>query len=164
MSHEYHATVLWTRGDARFVDRRYSRGHVWRFDSGVEVPASSSPLSVPLPYSVEAAVDPEEAFVAAIASCHMLFFLDFASRAGFLVDRYADTPLGVMTENAAGKLFVSKVTLNPSVVFGAGKVPSEQDVAELHHKSHEDCFIANSVKGEVVLGASRFSVDARAGS
>jgi organic hydroperoxide reductase OsmC/OhrA len=164
MSHEYHATVRWTRGGASFLDRRYSRGHVWQFDGGVEIPASSSPLSVPLPYSEAAAVDPEEAFVAALASCHMLFFLDFASRAGFLVERYEDTPVGAMTENAAGKLFVSKVTLNPSVVFGAGKAPSAQDVAALHHKSHDECFIANSVKSEVVLGASRFSVDDQPGS
>jgi organic hydroperoxide reductase OsmC/OhrA len=160
MSHEYHAAIRWTRGDAAFLDHRYSRGHVWRFDSGLEVPASSSPLSVRLPYSVEAAVDPEEAFVAALASCHMLFFLDFASRRGFLVDRYEDAPVGVMTENSDGKLFVSKVTLNPSVAFGSGARPSEQDVAALHHQSHEECYIANSVKAQVVIGASRFTVGA----
>jgi organic hydroperoxide reductase OsmC/OhrA len=149
MAHVYHATVLWQRGDQAFTDRQYSRGHVWRFDEGVEVPGSSSPLVVPR-HSVAAAVDPEEAFIASLSSCHMLFFLDFASRAGFRIDAYEDSATGEMGKDAAGKLYVAKVTLNPRIVFSGDKRPSEAEIAALHHKSHEDCFIANSVKTEVV--------------
>ncbi len=82
----YTANIRWTRGDAKFTDNRYSRRHLWRFDGGIEVPASSSPHSVPLPYSSADAVDPEEAFVASIASCHMLWFLSIAAKRGHRVD------------------------------------------------------------------------------
>ncbi len=157
MAHEYRAQVLWTRGDAAFLDNRYSRGHVWRFDGGVEVPASSSPHSVPLPLSRADAVDPEEAFVAALSSCHMLFFLHFAAKAGFIVDRYEDAAVGVMSKNERGKLFVSKVTLNPSVVFTGAKQPTDADLGEMHHRAHEECYVANSVRSEVVIGATRVS-------
>src|ERR1700751_296022 len=106
MAHEYSADVIWTREDgAPFTDNRYSRAHVWRFDGGVEVPASSSPMSVKLPLSRADAVDPEEALVAALSSCHMLFFLDFAAHAGFVVDRYEDAAVGVMGKNERGKFF-----------------------------------------------------------
>jgi organic hydroperoxide reductase OsmC/OhrA len=150
MSHEYKATVLWTRGDAKFTDNRYSRGHVWKFD-GIEIPGSSAPSSVRLPYSVAEAVDPEEALVAAVSSCHMLFFLTFAAQAGLTVDRYEDAAVGVMTKNERGKLFVSKVTLRPAVTFTGDKHPRDAEVTELHHRAHEECFIANSVKSEVVV-------------
>src|SRR5688500_13599043 len=106
MTHEYKATVVWTRGDVAFTDNRYSRGHVWKFD-GIEVPGSSAPSSVKLPYSLAEAVDPEEALVAALSSCHMLFFLAFAAHGGFVVDRYEDAALGIMTKPERGKLFVS---------------------------------------------------------
>jgi organic hydroperoxide reductase OsmC/OhrA len=149
MAHAYRATVLWRRGDQSFTDNRYSRGHVWRFDGDIEVPASSSPFVVPN-YSVSRAVDPEEAFVASLSSCHMLFFLSFAARAGFIIDSYEDEARGEMAKNAAGKLFVSKVTLRPIIVFSGDKRPGEADIAALHHRSHEECFIANSVKTEVV--------------
>jgi organic hydroperoxide reductase OsmC/OhrA len=149
MAHAYHATVLWRRGDQPFIDNEYSRGHVWRFDEGVEVPASSSPFVVPN-YSVAAAVDPEEAFVASLSSCHMLYFLFFAARGGFRVDAYEDAAVGEMAKNERGKLIVAKVTLNPAITFSGDKRPSEADIAALHHKSHEECFIANSVKTEVV--------------
>jgi organic hydroperoxide reductase OsmC/OhrA len=149
MAHAYRATVLWRRGDQAFTDRQYSRGHVWRFDDGVEVPASSSPLVVPR-HSIAAAVDPEEAFIASLSSCHMLFFLDLASRAGFRIDTYEDAATGEMAKNEAGKLFVAKVTLNPRIVFSGDKRPSEAEIAALHHTSHEECFIANSVRTEVV--------------
>ena len=149
MAHAYRATVLWRRGDQAFTDRKYSRGHVWRFDEGVEVPASSSPLVVPN-HSVAAAVDPEEAFIASLSSCHMLFFLDFASRAGFRIDAYEDTATGEMGKNETGKLYVAKVTLHPAITFSGDKRPSEAEVAALHHKSHEECFIANSVRTEIV--------------
>jgi len=149
MAHAYRATVLWRRGDQPFTDRRYSRGHVWRFDEDLEVPASSSPFVVPN-HSVAAAVDPEEALVASLSSCHMLFFLDFASRAGFRVDTYEDAAVGEMGKDERGKLIVARVTLNPGIVFSGDKRPSEADIAALHHKSHEECFIANSVKTEIV--------------
>jgi organic hydroperoxide reductase OsmC/OhrA len=149
MAHVYRATVLWQRGDQLFTDNKYSRGHVWRFDEGVEVPASSSPLSVPT-YSVAAAVDPEEAFVASLSSCHMLFFLYFAARAGLRVDRYEDDAVGEMAKNESGKMFVAKVSLRPRITFSGDKRPSEAELASLHHKSHDECFIANSVKTEVV--------------
>jgi organic hydroperoxide reductase OsmC/OhrA len=150
MAHEYKATVLWVRGEAKFTDHRYSRGHVWKFD-GIEIPASSAPSSVRPPYSVAEAVDPEEALVAAVSSCHMLFFLAFAAQGGFTVDRYEDAAVGVMTENERGKLFVSQVTLRPAVTFTGDKRPDENDVTALHHRSHDECFIANSVRSEVVV-------------
>jgi len=153
MAHEYTAEVIWTREGAVFTDNRYSRGHVWRFDGGVEVPASSSPLSVKLPLSRADAVDPEEALVAAVASCHMLFFLGFAAKAGFVVDKYEDSALGVMTKNEQGKLFVSKITLRPAISFSGPKPPSAQELDALHHHAHEECYVANSVRAEVVVVA-----------
>jgi len=157
MAHQYTATVLWTRGDATFTDRRYSRGHAWRFDGGVEVPASSSPLSVKLPLSREDAVDPEEALVASVSSCHMLFFLDFASRAGFVIDQYEDSPVGEMSKNERGKLFVSKITLNPAITFSGAKRPTDADLDGLHHRSHDECYIANSIRAEVVVAPTKVS-------
>jgi organic hydroperoxide reductase OsmC/OhrA len=153
MTHEYTAEVVWTRDGAVFTDNRYGRGHVWRFDGGVEVPASSSPLSVKLPLSRADAVDPEEALVAAVASCHMLFFLGFAAKAGFVVDKYEDAPVGVMTKNEQGKLFVSKITLTPAITFSGSKRPSAEELDALHHHSHEECYVANSVRAEVVVVA-----------
>src|SRR4029450_502936 len=143
MAHAYRATALWQRGNQPFVDNKYTRGHVWRFDEGVEVAASSSPFVVPT-YSVAAAVDPEEADVASLSSCHMLFFLNFAARAGFRIDSYEDAATGEMAKNERGKICGAKVTLNPAIVFSGDKRPSEADIAALHHKSHEECFIANS--------------------
>ena len=151
MAHEYKATVRWTRDGAAFTDQKYSRAHVWRFDGGVEVPASSAPSSAPLPYSRADAVDPEEAFVASVSSCHMLFFLWLSAKAGFVVDSYEDKAVGVMTKNEAGKLYVSKVTLDPQIAFAGGKRPSPDEIAELHHRSHEECYIANSIRSEVVV-------------
>lgn len=151
MTHEYHATVEWQRQGVAFVDSKYSRGHVWRFDGGVEVPASSAPSSVPLPYSVAAAVDPEEALVAAVSSCHMLFFLSFAAKQGFVIDRYLDEALGAMTRNDRDKLYVSKIVLNPNVTFRGSKRPNEQELDALHQRAHEECYIANSVKAEIIV-------------
>src|SRR5262249_20738393 len=122
-------------------------------DGGVEVPGSSSPLSVKLPLSREDAVDPEEALVAAVSSCHMLFFLGFAAKAGFVLDKYEDAPLGVMTKNEHGKLFVSKITLSPAITFSGSKRPSPEELDALHHHAHEECYIANSVRAEVVVAA-----------
>jgi organic hydroperoxide reductase OsmC/OhrA len=151
MAHEHKATVSWTRGTALFTDNKYSRGHTWSFDGGVTVPASSSPSVVRLPLSRADAVDPEEAFVAALSSCHMLFFLHHAALKGFVVDTYVDEAAGVMAKNEKDKMFVKKVTLRPRIVFSSDKRPSEADIADLHHRSHADCFIANSVLTEVVV-------------
>ena len=158
MTHEYRATVRWTRGDAAFTDQRYSRGHGWSFDGGITVPASSSPLSVRLPYSVAEAVDPEEALVAALSSCHMLTFLYVAAKQGFVVEAYADAAVGEMTKNEHGKFWVSKVTLAPAITFSGEKRPTTEQLDELHHPAHEECYIANSVKSEVVVqGAMSFA-------
>jgi organic hydroperoxide reductase OsmC/OhrA len=154
MAHEYRVTILWTRGDAAFVDNRYSRGHVWKFDGGIEVPASSAPSSVRLPYSVAEAVDPEEALVAAISSCHMMSFLYVAAKAGFVVDRYEDDAHGTMTKNERGKLFVSRVTLKPAIAFSGAKQPGPTELEALHHQAHEECYIANSVRTEIVVEPS----------
>jgi organic hydroperoxide reductase OsmC/OhrA len=151
MAHEYRATVRWDRDGAVFTDNRYSRAHVWEFDGGLEVPASSTPLTVRPPLSREDAVNPEEAFVAALSSCHMLFFLYFAVKHGFVVDRYEDRAVGIMEKNERGKLFVSKVALDPHIEFSGEKRPSAEEIADIHHRSHEECFVANSVRSEVVV-------------
>lgn len=147
MNHEYRATIRWNaEGDV--LKGQYSRGHDWIFD-GATVRGSASPQVVPPPFSVEAAVDPEEAFVAALSSCHMLFFVDLARRAGFPAESYLDEALGLMaTED--GKTWVSRVELNP-VVTWQDAVPSSAEMTKLHDKAHHLCFIANSVKTEVVV-------------
>src|SRR5262245_38376699 len=154
MAHEYKATVSWKRGPGEaFADGKFSRAHEWKFDGGVTVPASSSPLSVKVPFSRTDAVDPEEALVAALSSCHMLTFLYFAAKQGFVVDSYDDAAVGVMTKNDRGKLFVSKVTLRPRIAFSGAKRPSDAELAQLHHHAHEECYIANSVLTEVAVEA-----------
>jgi organic hydroperoxide reductase OsmC/OhrA len=158
MAHEYRATVKWKRdADAKFTDQRYSRGHTWTFDGGITVPASSSPPSVRLPYSLAEAIDPEEALVAALSSCHMLTFLYVAAKQGLVVDAYADDAIGEMTKNEHGKFWVSRVTLSPAITFAGEKRPTEQQLDELHHLAHEECYVANSVKSEIVVkGAMSF--------
>ena len=152
MAHEYKATVSWKRPDGEaFTDLKFSRGHQWSFDGGVTVPGSSSPLSVKVPYSRADAVDPEEALVAALSSCHMLTFLYFAAKGGYVVDSYEDDAVGVMTKNERGKLFVSKTTLRPRIAFSGAKQPSAAELDQLHHHAHEECYIANSVLTEVVV-------------
>jgi organic hydroperoxide reductase OsmC/OhrA len=152
MAHEYKSRVTWKRGaDELFTDNKYSRGHQWSFDGGVTVPGSSSPHSVRLPYSRADAVDPEEALVAALSSCHMLTFLYIAAKAGYVVDSYDDDAVGVMTKNDRGKLFVSKVALRPRIAFSGAKQPNATELDALHHHAHEECFIANSVLTEVVI-------------
>jgi len=146
---EYEARVVWERGGASFTDNRYSRAHSWSFDGGVEVPASASPHVVPLPWSVERAVDPEEAFVAALASCHMLWFLSLAAKRGLRVDRYEDAASGVMQKDGAGKLAITHVTLRPCAAFSGTRLPTRAELEDLHHRAHAECFIANSVKTDV---------------
>lgn len=148
MTH-YFAEILWLRGEQDFPGNRYSRRHVLRFDGGVEVPGSSSPHVVPVPMSDSAAVDPEEAFVASLSSCHMLWFLSIAAKNKFCVDRYLDSAVGVMEKNEDGKLAMSVVTLRPAVSFSGERLPTREEIDRMHHEAHEDCFIANSVKSEV---------------
>lgn len=147
---EHLCTVMWSRNDAPYLDHRYSRRHVWQFDGGAEVVASSSPHVVPLPMSDASGVDPEEAFVASLSSCHMLWFLDFAARAGWVVNNYRDEAVGVMARNAQGQLAVTRVTLRPCVQFGGERQPTATELDALHHQAHASCFIANSVKTEVI--------------
>ena len=145
----YTAQLSWQReAHETFTDQRYSRAHTLRFDGGAEVRASSSPLSVPLPWSDAAGVDPEEMFVAALSSCHMLWFLSLAATRGHVVDRYTDAAVGVMARNAEGRTAMTLVTLRPTVAF-ADPAPDGEALAALHHAAHERCFIANSVKTEV---------------
>jgi organic hydroperoxide reductase OsmC/OhrA len=147
----YTATVSWARpAGAPFKDNKYSRAHEWRFDGGTVVPASSSPKVVPLPSSNAAAVDPEEALVASLSSCHMLFFLSHAARGGFVIDRYDDEAIGEMGKNAKGATAMIKVRLRPKITW-VDRTPSVAELAELHHKSHESCYIANSVTAEIVI-------------
>lgn len=146
---EYTAVIQWKRAGATFTDNRYSRKHLWRFDGGIEVPASSAPHVVPPPMSVVAAVDPEEAFVASLSSCHMLWFLSIAAKRGFVVENYHDEPIGVMARNSTGRMAMTLVTLRPAVEFSGERLPAPDDIITLHHEAHEQCFIANSVQTEV---------------
>jgi organic hydroperoxide reductase OsmC/OhrA len=134
-----------------FTKNRYTRGHVWSFDCGIEVPASSSPHSVRLPFSIEEAIDPEEALVAAAASCHMLTFLWVAAKRGFRIDSYTDDAVGEMTTGMDGKQFVSKITLDPKIEWAGETTPDDQEIAAMHHEAHDGCYIANSIKSEVVV-------------
>ena len=151
MAHVYTATVRWQRNGQLFTDNKYSRVHDIVFDGGAVVKGSPAPNVVPPPLSDVGAVDPEEAFVGALSSCHMLFFLAFAAKRGFRVDSYEDAAVGEMTRNANGKLFMSKVTLSPRVVYSGENRPTAADVAAIHHRAHEECYIANSVRSEVVI-------------
>jgi organic hydroperoxide reductase OsmC/OhrA len=146
MTHNYSAETLWEREEQIFSDNRYSRKHLLRFDGGITVPGSSSPSVVPIPYSDPNAIDPEEAMVAAIASCHMLWFLALAAKQGFIVDRYHDTAAGIMEPNEQKKYWLSKVTLRPTILFSGSNLPTPTEIEALHHDAHRDCFIANSVK------------------
>ncbi|MFD1893020.1 OsmC family protein [Ottowia beijingensis] len=145
----YNAELTWEREGQDFLSNRYSRRHLIRFDGGVELPGSSSPHVVPLPWSDASAVDPEEAFVAALASCHMLWFLSIAAQRGFCVDRYEDAAEGVMARNAERRMAMTVVTLRPAVWFSGERLPNAGDIAAMHHEAHEECFIANSVKTDV---------------
>jgi organic hydroperoxide reductase OsmC/OhrA len=150
---EHRATIEWqsTATTEDFVKGRYSREHAWRFDGGLVVPASPSPSVVPAPWSNHAHVDPEEAYVAAISSCHMLTFLFLAAKAGFAVDRYRDHALGVMSKNEQGAVWISKVILSPQIHYAGDKQPTAEDIDRLHHAAHDGCFIASSIKTDVVV-------------
>lgn len=146
----FSAVIKWHKGNHEpFSDNQYSRGHTWEFDGGVTVPASSSPHVVPLPLSVEENVDPEEAFIASISSCHMLTFLGIAAKQRYVIESYVDHAVGIMEDDEQGYTSVTKVTLRPKIVFLGEKQPSRQQLEKLHHLSHQHCFIANSVKTEI---------------
>jgi organic hydroperoxide reductase OsmC/OhrA len=160
---EYKTVVAWDRDGAAFTDNRYSRIHRWIFAGGVEVPGTASPDLVPPPLSSTAAVAPEEALIVSLSSSHMLWFLSLAARRGFVVESYRDEALGVLGENQLGQMAVTRVTLHPEVRFGGGKLPTREDVVALHDDAHDLCFIAHSVKTEVICepawGASAPAAD-----
>ena len=148
----YTATIRWRRDPSTdFTRGQYSRAHSWEFDGGLTVPASPSPHIVPAPWNDPAGVDPEEAFIASLSSCHMLFFVDFARRDGWVVDSYVDEAEGVLEKRSDGKMWMSRVTLHPRVTWGGDRQPDDAAVANLHHRAHDACFIANSVTTEVTV-------------
>lgn len=146
----YIANVVWERGNQDFESGSFSRRHQIAFDGGQAIIASSSPHVVPVPMSDEFGIDPEEAFVASLSSCHMLWFLDIAARRKYCVDRYADSAYGVMAKNSENRIAMTEVVLRPKVTFSGDHVPSAEDYLSMHHRAHERCFIANSVKTNVV--------------
>ena len=145
-----HVAELSWRSDGEFASGRYSRRHQWRFDGGAVVTASSSPDVVPSPMSDPAGVDPEEALVASVSSCHMLWFLDLARRAGLEVESYADSAEGEMGRVAPGRMALTRITLRPRISF-AGRQPEPAELDRLHHEAHERCFIANCLKTEILI-------------
>jgi len=149
---KYSAKISWYRADDEaYVDNKYSRGHEWSFDGGVTVAASASPQVVPLPYSVAQNVDPEEAFVASLCSCHMLFFLSIAAKRQYIIDEYVDNAIGIMDKDVNGLEWMTRVTLRPQVKFSSKNQPDHGSLEEMHHRAHQLCFIANSVKTEIVI-------------
>lgn len=150
---EHKAVVEWEKPSPDYLKGRYSREHTWFFDGGATVLASSSPSVVPVPMSNAAGVDPEEAFVASLSSCHMLTFLDLARRKGFAVAHYYDEAVGHLAKNADGAMWISHVTLNPEITYEGDKQPTPAEEQELHHAAHKFCFISNSVKTEVTVGS-----------
>ena len=151
MKHD--AVVEWTRGDQPFLDNKYNRAHVWRFDGGAVVPGSSAPASVPLPWSDASAVDPEEAMVASLSSCHMLWFLAFAAKAGWVVDRYFDEASGELDRNPEGRRYLARVTLRPVTSF-TGPAPTQEQLDVLHHAAHDHCEMAHSVRATITIEAT----------
>lgn len=148
----YNVKIFWKKNfDENFLDNKYSRLHTWTFDGGIEMEASSSPHVVPLPMSVESAVDPEEAFVASLSSCHMLWFLSIAVEKNYIVESYEDNAEGTLGKNEEGQLAMTKVVLKPKVNFGSKPIPSREQVDEMHNLAHEKCFIANSVKTKITI-------------
>ena len=147
----YTALIQWSCNTDSFVENKYSRAHSWTFDGGMTVAASSSPTIVPEPWSDAANVDPEEAFVASLSSCHMLWFLSIAGSEGLIVNSYKDNAEGVMTKNGSGQLAITQITLNPKTAFDSARSPSKIELAELHKATHDKCFIANSVNSNITI-------------
>ena len=149
--HRYAATIDWERGEQQFTDDAYSRGHTWAFDGGLVIPASASPDIVPLPHSVAENVDPEEAFVASLSSCHMLFFLAIAAARDIVVDRYKDAAIGHMGKDDRGRTAMTKIVLRPECIYSGEKTPTRKQIERIHHRAHNLCYIANSVRCEIVV-------------
>ena len=158
------ATIRWTRTGPDFAKGKFSREHTWTFDGGLTVPASPAPSVVPAPWSNPAGVDPEEAFVASVSSCHMLTFVWLASREGFTADRYEDEAVGVMSKNERGIPWVSAITLRPRIAWSGEKLPTPADLERLHHAAHEQCFIANSIKTEVTVAKPADEASSQSGA
>ena len=152
---QFEAQVSWQRAGQAFLDGRYSRAHDWQFDGGLRVPASSSPLSVPVPMSDPLAVDPEEALVAAASSCHMLFFLSIAGQRGFMVDSYVDRAVGFLDKDSEGRMAMTRIELRPAIVFAGEHPPTSAGLEEIHHLAHERCYVANSLKCGIVVMETR---------
>jgi len=146
---EHKVTLTWKRGDAPFDYQKYPRDHTWKFDGGHEMTASAAPAYLGNPKNV----DPEEAYVASLSSCHMLTFLAIACKQKFVMDDYVDEAVGVMEKNAEGKLAITKVTLKPKITFSGDKKPTAEELDKMHHAAHENCFIASSVKTEITVEA-----------
>lgn len=142
---EHGAVITWERGDAVFTDLKYSRRYDIAFDGGVTIAGSSAPSAVRPPLSDPAAVDPEEALIAALSGCHMLWFLALAAKGGVVVDRYADAAVGTMGTNERGRVAILSATLHPEVTFSGANAPSSEQVEGLHHDAHDRCNVANSV-------------------
>lgn len=148
----YKVKIFWKKKSSEvFTDMKYSRAHKWIFDGGIELPASSSPHVVPVPMSDESAVDPEEAYVASVSSCHMLWFLSIAAGENFIVESYHDDAEGILEKDKKGKLAMTEIILKPEIKFSGDKIPSQEEINELHHQAHQKCFIANSVKTEIII-------------
>jgi len=147
----YTAIVTWDRSGSRFTDNRYSRAHRWTFDGGAEVPASASPQVVPVPLADPAGVDPEEAFVAALSSCHMLWFLFIAAKRGFTVDAYRDEARGELGRNREGRFAMTRVVLRPRIEFSGTALPDSDQLRAMHEEAHHECYIANSVHTVVTV-------------
>jgi organic hydroperoxide reductase OsmC/OhrA len=144
---EHKVNLTWKRGDAPFEYQKYPRNHTWTFDGGHEMTASAAPAYLGDPKQV----DPEEAFVASLSSCHMLTFLAMAAKKKFVLDEYVDDAVGVMEKNGEGKLAITRVTLKQKLKFSGDKQPTPQEIEEMNHAAHEQCFIANSVKTEITV-------------
>jgi len=146
---QHKAKIEWKGWTPEFGLGKYSRVHTWSFDGGLTVPASAAPGVVPAPFVDPAGIDPEEAFVASISSCHMLTYLHVARRAGFQIESYVDEAVGDMAKNDKGIPWVATVTLNPQIVYVGDKRPSHEEEAQLHHKAHDGCYVSQSVKSDV---------------
>lgn len=147
----YKATIHWKRSGAKFLDHKYQRRHTWTFDSGLTMTAAASPHIVGESYTDPSAIDPEEAFTASVASCHMLWFLSLAAGRGFVVNNYMDNSQGVLEKNSEGKLAMTKVIIRPVVTFETERMPSQNDFLGLHRQAHSKCFIANSIKSDIEI-------------
>ncbi len=149
---EISTSIIWHKGKEEiFLDGQYKRTHQWIMKGGMILNASASPEIVPIPMSDPALIDPEEAFLSSVSSCHMLFFLSIAARKKLVIDSYQDTPIAIMGKNENGKMAVQSITLQPKVVFGEGKAPNEKTLNRIHQIAHANCFLANSINTKITI-------------